>query len=238
MNADFFSGVLAELSNWEEYTRIFIGLFALIAPPIVVPLYLGLLAGRPLSTKLSVAFISAISFFLVTGLFALTGASILSVFGISLPAFRIAGGFLVLMIALDLMRSNPHEEATKPTTGSALAIAIVPITIPVLAGPGALSSVVIFASQHGGTLEHKVLVLAVLFVLALYVWGIFTLTAFTSNLFGLNVQLVFNRVMGLLLCAIAVEFMLSGLGAYFPDIFVEAATEAIEHGAHGNEATH
>jgi len=135
-----------------EYSRIFIGLYALVAPPIVAPLFLSITTDLPRGEKIRAARLASLCFAGVMILFVFTGKSILEVFGISLPAFRIAGGFLLLLIALDMMRAtvsgygedNPHAGQT------ATALAIVPLTIPIMAGPGAISTVVLFATDNDG----------------------------------------------------------------------------------------
>lgn len=131
-----------ELGNWPEYVKIYVGLIALVPAPIVIPLFLGVMTGRTVAEKKSAAFIGAVGFLIAMLLFTFIGDAILAAFGISLAAFRLAGGFLLLLIALEMMRSDPTNQPKDEGKqgGSALALGIVPITIPILAGPGALSA--------------------------------------------------------------------------------------------------
>ncbi len=210
-----------ELTNWPEYTRIFAGIYALVPPPIIVPLFLGVMAGRSRSDQTGAALVASLSFLIVMLVFVFFGTSVLGVFGISLPAFRLAGGFLLLLIALDMMRSNPlAEEAVKDegkSGGSALVLGIVPLTIPVLAGPGAISAVVLFAADHDVS-SHRVLVGVVICVVALTVLLTLLAAAALARFFTPSVALVFNKVMGLIIAAIAFEFIMDGIAGHFPSL--------------------
>ncbi|MEX0956790.1 MAG: MarC family protein [Rhizobiaceae bacterium] len=207
-----------ELSNWPEYVKVFVGVLALVPPPIIVPLYLGVMAGRSMKEKNAAALVGGLGFLITTVAFTFLGEAILGVFGITLGAFRLAGGFLLLMIAIDMLRSDPHIDASGESRGgSAVAVGIVPITIPSLAGPGAISAVVLFASEHDG-LTHRILVSIVLAGVALLVYVMLRAAAYAEQLFTKNVQLIFNKVMGLLVAAIAFEFMMDGLAAHFPEL--------------------
>jgi len=100
----------SELSNWPEYVKIYVGLIALVPAPIVIPLFLGVMTGRTVAEKKSAAFIGAVGFLIAMLLFTFIGDAILATFGISLAAFRLAGGFLLLLIALEMMRSDPTSQ--------------------------------------------------------------------------------------------------------------------------------
>ncbi len=206
-----------ELRNWSEYTKIFLGVFALVPPPIIVPLFLGIMAGRSTSEKKKAALVGAVGFFVAMTLFAFLGDGLLAIFGITLPAFRLAGGFLLLLIALDMMRAAPtQEQDIEDRRGaSVMALGIVPLTIPILAGPGAMSAVVLFAADHEG-LSHRMLVALVLLTVAIYVFVILRIAASAEKLFTPSVALIFNKIMGLVICAIAFEFIMDGIAGHFP----------------------
>lgn len=210
----------AELGNWNEYSKIFVALFAMVAPPIIIPLFLGIVSGRSLADKRKIAFAGAIGFGITMWVFIFFGAAVLDVFGISLPAFRIAGGFLLFLIALDMMRAEPPEDMAKTDSAiakSAFTAGIVPLAIPILAGPGAISSVVIFTNEHAG-FAHQILVSAVILTLVIYLIVILNIIALSEKLIGRNATIIFNKVMGLIICAIAFEFVLDGIAGHFPDL--------------------
>lgn len=208
-----------ELSNWPEYVKIYVGLLALVPAPIVIPLFLGVMAGRTPEEKRKAAFIGSIGFLIAMVIFVFFGDVVLRVFGISLPAFRLAGGFLLLLIALDMMRSDPTVESVDDGKrgGTALALGIVPITIPILAGPGALSAVVLFATDHAGV-SHRIVTALVLFLVTLTVFLQFRLALIFDKMITPNMALIFNKVMGLLVAAIAFEFIMDGIAGHFPDL--------------------
>ena len=104
--------------------KIYVGLIALVPAPIVIPLFLGVMTGRTVAEKKSAAFIGAVGFLIAMLLFTFIGDAILAAFGISLAAFRLAGGFLLLLIALEMMRSDPTNQPKDEGKqgGSALAL--------------------------------------------------------------------------------------------------------------------
>ena len=208
-----------ELSNWPEYVKIYVGLMALVPAPIVIPLFLGVMAGRMPDEKKTAALIGSFGFLIAMVVFVFFGDVVLRVFGISLPAFRLAGGFLLLLIALDMMRSDPTTDAGDDGKrgGTALALGIVPITIPILAGPGALSAVVLFATDHAGV-SHRIVTALVLFLVTLTVFLQFRLALIFDKMITPNMALVFNKVMGLLVAAIAFEFIMDGIAGHFPNM--------------------
>lgn len=209
----------AELTNWSEYVRVFVGLYALVPAPIIVPLFLGIMSGRGRAEQTGAAFIASATFVAAMLLFVFFGGSVLSVFGISLPAFRLAWGFLLLLLALDLMRANPIAETSTGTAGAAsassLVLGVVPLAIPVLAGPGALSAVVLFATDHDES-AHRVLVALVVILVAAATFVTMLAAAALARFFTPPVALVFNKIMGLLIAAIAFEFMMDGIAGHFP----------------------
>ncbi len=201
---------------WPEYVQIFIGIFAIVSPPIIIPLFLGVVGARSLSDKKTAAAVGALGFFVTTTLFVFAGAAILTAFGIQISAFQAAGGFLLLLIALDMLRSAPDDDNQGEARASSIvALSIVPLTIPILAGPGALSAVVLFSTEHAG-LTHKLIMVAVMAAVSLCVFVTLRLALFSDRLFTPNVTLIFNKVMGLLIAAIAFEFIFDGIAAHFP----------------------
>lgn len=202
--------------SWPEYVQIFIGIFALVSPPVIVPMFLGLVGGRPLSDKKTAANVGALGFFVATSLFVFAGETILKGFGIQLSAFQAAGGFLLLLIALEMMRSEPDED-TQATgkASSIIALGIVPLTIPVLAGPGVLSAVVLFSTEFGGV-THKLIMAGVMAMVSVSVFLTLRVALASDRFFTPNVTLIFNKVMGLMIAAIAFEFMFDGIATHFP----------------------
>lgn len=207
--------------QFTEYSKILIANLALVPAPLIASLYIGVMANRTLREKKQAAFAGALAYFIIMALFIFFGFSILSGFGITLCAFRMAGGMLLMLIALDLLTSGKNAAAlgADDSTTGAYTLGIVPLAMPILAGPGAISSIIVFAEAHDEAgIAHKVLVLGVAASIAIYIYVTFRFAAMTDRLFSDNVVLIVNRVMGLIIAAIAFEFLLDGFAAHFPGI--------------------
>ncbi|HEY9763133.1 MAG TPA: MarC family protein [Trichocoleus sp.] len=211
--------LITELLNWNEYLKMLIGLLAIMAPFSAIPTYLSLTARYAAPEKRQVTATTSVTVFLTLVGFTFFGTAILHFFAISLAAFRIAGGILLLILALDMIRAPSPDPATRveSTPGSTASVAIVPLAIPLLAGPGALSTVIIYASMHHA-LGHKILMTAVIATIALIVFVVLRGADRASSFLGETSLIVFNRIMGLIIAAIAIEFMLGGLASYFPGL--------------------
>jgi multiple antibiotic resistance protein len=203
--------------------NFFVALFALIDPIGNVPLFAAATAGTTSAGRRLTAIYIAIFGFAFMVFFFITGLSLLRFFGISMPAFRIAGGILLLLLGLDMARGDllksvgeSGREAVGLTT-HARAMAqferlIVPFGMPLLIGPGAISSVVIYAEEaraFGPT--GFGLGIAVIAAIALMIVAAFWFTDLISRALGRVGAAVVVRVLGLILCAMAVQFMLAGL---------------------------
>ena len=209
--------------NAAEFAiNFFIALFALIDPVGNVPMFAAATLGAPAAgRRLTAVYIAAFAFVFMS-FFYLTGLSLLSFFGISMPAFRIAGGILLLLMGLDMARGDllkTFAEAGGETEGlSTRAYArqrfeslIVPFGIPLLIGPGAISSAVIFAEEAKHVPGGLAIGLGVIGVTCLTIVLAFWLTGTISRLLGKIGLVIIVRVLGLVLCAMAVQFMLTGL---------------------------
>lgn len=210
----------AEIENWTEYSKLLIGLFAITGPLSTLPVFLGLTAQKSASEKIRVAQVAVLTFAVSLLIFTYFGQAILDIFGISLAAFRIAGGILLLITALDMMRSDVETKPVENTRNSkTAAIGIVPLAIPLLAGPGAISTIIVYAGAHE-SFEHSILVSLVILSVALLVYLIFRLALAMGPMLGDTVTIVMNRVMGLIVAAIGIEFIIHGIADHFPQLTV------------------
>jgi multiple antibiotic resistance protein len=208
----------SELRNWDEYSKLLIGLLAVTDPLGVYATVLGLTDNKVISEKKKIFRISALTFAVTLLLFTFLGKLILDLFGITIAAFKIAGGILFLFYALDMIGiiEMPKMAASDQSDRSG-ALGVMPIGIPLLAGPGTISTIIIFASQHD-SLSHKLLVSFVVLTVALIVYLLYRSLLLMDSLIGKSGAIVINRIMGLLLAAIAVEFILDGIVAHFPEL--------------------
>ena len=146
--------------------------------------------------------------------FALAGDAILKAFGITVPAFEIAGGILLLIVALDMLQARrtaiketPEEQAAGTTKED---VAITPLAIPMLAGPGAITAVVLISAQ-AQSFAHRAIVIGNIVFVSLLVFLILRTAAVRSAILGPITLKIITRLMGLLLAAIAVQFILNGI---------------------------
>jgi multiple antibiotic resistance protein len=188
-----------------------------------VPLFAAATDGATAAGRRLTALYISLFAFVFLGFFYLTGLSLLKFFGISMPAFRIAGGILLLFLGLDMARGDllhsfaDHGAETKPLSTRAYAAArfeslIVPFGIPLLIGPGAISSAIIYAEEARRLgITGVAIGLGVIAAVCLMVVIAFWFTNLISRVLGKIGMVIVVRVLGLILCAMAVQFMLTGL---------------------------
>jgi multiple antibiotic resistance protein len=226
------------MSQWDLSVNFFIALFALIDPIGSVPVFAAATAGaEPAGRRIVAAYIAlAVAAFLV--FFYFTGLGLLQFFGISLPAFRLAGGVILLLLGLDMVRGDFiarfSEDLTDKETGAkptAKAYAkkrfeklVVPFAMPLLIGPGAISTVIIYASEARdlGWEAHGLNVLMIAAV-AVLTFASFWATPLISRILGQIGMTIIVRVLGLILCAMAIQFMLAGFADATHGVFVRDA---------------
>ena len=203
--------------DFTEYTKIFISLFAIIDPVGIIPIIIAFTAGMSAQKRERVGRVASLSVFGILLAALLLGEAILSFFGISIHSFRTAGGILLLLMAINMLIGHkqapmPDDNADAEATQS---IAIVPLSTPLLAGPGAISTVIVDAHKASSAGHYGVMAL-VLVALSLTVWLTFLIAPWVSRRLGSIGSTIVTRLMGLLLAAIAVEFIAGGLRGLFP----------------------
>jgi multiple antibiotic resistance protein len=215
-----FDGV--ELREWNEYVRLLVGLLALINPLTVLPIFLGLVQGRAEAEKRHISSVAAVTVLVTLLIFTYFGGALLDLFAITIDSFRIAGGILLLLTALEMMRAKAGARAGgEDTEVNITSIGIVPLGIPLLAGPGAIVTTIVDATALP-TLAHKLAVSLVVVLAAIVVYVALRLSAKAGTYMSPTAMTIFNRVMGLIIASIAIEFMLAGLAAKFP-VLTQAA---------------
>jgi multiple antibiotic resistance protein len=209
------------MSQAEFAVNFFVALFALIDPVGNVPLFAAGTAGAKAKDRaLVAAYIASFVLGFLT-FFYFSGLSLLQFFGISLPAFRIAGGLILFLLGLQMARDDFTatfaEAAEAPTQGRAFARQrfermIVPFAMPLLIGPGAISTVVIYASQaRRFGLAGALVGVGVIAAVALATLLSFLATPVLTRILGRIGMTIVVRVLGLILCALAIQFILLGL---------------------------
>ena len=207
------------MEHWTEYTRFIIALFLILNPFTALPIFLSLTKTYNTIERGHIANISAISVFLVLVVATLTGETLLQTMGTSLASFRVGGGIVVLLIAIAMLngqtskvRTTPEEEAEAEDRNS---IAIVPMAIPLMAGPGSISTAII-QMQRSDTEYHAILVVLSIALVCVLLWLVLRMATLIGNALGKIGVNIINRLFGLILAAIAIEIMANGLKELFP----------------------
>ena len=208
--------------HWTFAVNFFVALFALIDPVGNVPIFAASTAGASGRQRAQIALVISLVVAGFLTFFYFSGLSLLTFFGISMPAFRIAGGVILFLLGLRMVNDDftaafAAAAATNPADSGAyvrqrVEKMIVPFAMPLLIGPGAISTVIIYAGQAKAYgLEGAALGLGVIAALAAATLLSFLATPVISKMFGKIGLSIIVRVLGLILCAMAVQFLLSGI---------------------------
>ena len=190
----------------------FVTLFVVIDPIGMAPLFVALTQGMSARKRRTIALRAAVTAIALLTVFGLFGEKILSFIGISMPAFRIAGGVLLFLTALDMLferrtkrREDQAEDRPDPS--------VFPLAIPLIAGPGAIATVILLAGQQPG-LAGLLAVLAVAAAVLAVVFAFFLTAGLLERALGRVGINVVTRLLGMLLAALSVQFVLDGLRAF------------------------
>jgi multiple antibiotic resistance protein len=212
---------MTQLPVWTEQIKYLVGIFAILNPLGAIPIYLSMMTDRRPETMDRTAFKASVAVAVILTLAVWTGDSLLSFFGIGIPAFRIAGGLLVLLIAIAMFgaKTSParHTDEEQAEGEAKNDIAVVPLAIPLLAGPGAISLAIVDAHQ-AGSLPDKIVFSIGIIGVATIVWLVLRMAEPIGNRLGTGGLNIATRVMGLILAAMAVQFMADGMLELFPGL--------------------
>ncbi|MGD9865425.1 MAG: MarC family protein [Pseudodonghicola sp.] len=195
----------------------FVTLFVIVDPIGLTPLFLALTQGMTQAQRRAIGLRACITAAILLTLFAGFGEAVLGFVGISMPAFRIAGGILLFLTALDMLferRSKRREDqAGDDDQDHHPDPSIFPLAIPLIAGPGAIASMILLVGQVQGLAGFAMVVGVMLAVLTL-LFTLFLIAGFFERLLGKTGIVVVTRLLGMLLAALSVQFVLDGLRAY------------------------
>lgn len=203
--------------DFTEYSKIFLSLFAILDPIGIIPIIIAFTYGLTAQKRARVGRLASLSVVGILLVALLIGEWVLEFFGISIHSFRVAGGILLLLMSITMLFGNkdtpaPNDSVDGDATSS---IAIVPLSTPLLAGPGAISTLILDAHKGHGIGHYAVLSLEIV-ILGIMVWLTFLVAPWISQRLGRIGSDIFSRLMGLILAAIAVEFIAGGLRGLFP----------------------
>ena len=208
----------SNLLHWDEYMKLLIGLLAIMGWGSAIPVFLSLHPTGTQAEKRKMALIGVPTAAGVLVFFALFGTGILDFFGISVEAFRVAGGLIMLKAAFGMVTSEVKSSTEIDESRSWISLAVVPLALPAMAGPAAITTVIVYSQIHVGV-EHLLLVALVILGAGLIVLGMLWFATWISRIMGPTGIIVFTRIFGLIVASIAIEFILDGFALHFPNIF-------------------
>ncbi len=189
-------------------------MFVVIDPIGMAPLFLALTTGMTPAQRRRIALRAVCVAFLILSLFAFFGEALLGFVGISMPAFRIAGGILLFLTALDMLfqrRTKRREDQAGEDESDDPSV--FPLAIPLIAGPGAIASMILLTGERPGG-EGMAMVLGITALVLVLMVLILMASSYLDRLIGKTGIDVITRILGMLLAALSVQFVLDGLAAY------------------------
>jgi multiple antibiotic resistance protein len=202
------------------YIKIFIAIFVLVNPLEGIPLFLNKTSTYTKEQRGAVVKKTSIAVFIILIFSLFLGGMMLQLFGINIPAFTLAGGIIIFLIAMEMVLGK-SDTASKVVPGNDSppdsSIAIVPLAIPLLAGPGPISSVILYGSKSSGIMDY-VIISAIIVCVAIAVWISLNAATKVQRRLGASGVNVLTKISGLLVAAIAIELIIDGLIKLIPSL--------------------
>jgi multiple antibiotic resistance protein len=193
----------------------FPAIFFVVDPFAAIPIFATMTANDPPEKRRAMATRAAMATAITLTLFGAAGGLIFRALGISMGAFKIAGGLMILLMAVDMMRAQPSRTRSTPAEQAEGAekddIAVVPLAIPMLAGPGAMATVTVLMTRAAWRLLPTIAVFASILLTSVLSWLLLRAAASAGRFLSRTTLRIVDRVLGLLLAAVAVEFMVGGV---------------------------
>lgn len=204
-----------------EFLKYFVALLAIVNPIGIVPIFLALTTNETEKERKHTAHISAFSVGMILLIAAFSGDSILRFFGIGLPSFRVGGGILVLLMAISMLQAKQSRLRQSPSEAEYAEekenVAVVPLAIPLMAGPGAISLAIIQGHQ-AGDLENKLILAISIIAVALVALVSLHMAKPIGKALGVTGLNIATRIMGLILASIGIQMIAAGLVKLLPGL--------------------
>ena len=205
--------------NVELIINAFVTLIVMFDPPGLAAIFLGLTTGMTRSQRLQVALRGTVTAAGILAVFAIAGASILNILGISLGAFRIAGGLLLFWIAFEMIFEKRHERQEKSaeraiTKDHISNVAVFPLAIPLVACPGAISAVILLAGSFYAPVERAGLI-GVIIAASVVLFAFLVIAERIDQFLGDTGRTILTRLLGVILAALSVQFVVDGIKQAF-----------------------
>jgi multiple antibiotic resistance protein len=203
------------MENLFTYTlTVFTGFFAIMNPIANTPIFLGLVEGENPETKKKVARSATLIAFVIVASFVIVGKYIFEIFGITIPAFKITGGILIFYVGFEMLMSRKSKvHSTEAGEEEDPGIAVSPLAIPILAGPGTI--VTAMNNVTDASYSHIGVVIAVFALICLLTYWAFSLSDAIVNKLGSNLIAVIGKLMGLIIAIIGTQMIVEGLKLSF-----------------------
>lgn len=205
---------------WEFLSGALVTLLVVVDPPGLGPIFLALTPGMTAANRRQVAIRATIIAMLTMSLFGFFGAQLLGLLGITLPAFRIAGGLLLFWIAFEMVFERRNQRKSKVAQTAVdedqiRNVAAFPLAIPLMAGPGAITATMLLAGQARGDPFAQVGLVIIIILISLSCLVVFLFAERISRALGVTGNIVLTRLLGIILVALAVQFVIDGVKASF-----------------------
>jgi len=207
---------------WTTYLKIFLALLAIVDPIGSIPMFIGMTDRHGTRERYRIALVAAVTMTAVLAGACLFGDALLRLFGVTVASFRVGGGILLLLVAIAMFnaesgrsRQTPEEAAEAEERGGSLGV--VPLAIPLLSGPGAISAMIIYSQQGKGPV-HLAILAGGAALLGVVVWISLRLAIPIGSRLGRTGINIVRRLMSLILAAIAVEFIAGGIAVLLPGL--------------------
>ena len=206
----------------EVFGSALVTFLVIIDPPGCAPIFASLTRGTPARHRRAMAVRSSLIAWAILMFFALLGRPMLQALGISLASFRIAGGIMLFMIALDMVferRTQRRESRAQSIEGTPEAedISVFPMAIPMIAGPGSIASIMLLTARADGLVQDLIILTALTLVLLLTLAALL-LAGPLMRLIGAKLEAMITRILGVILAALAAQFVLDGLERSLPGL--------------------
>ena len=206
----------------ELFSSVLVTFLVIIDPPGCAPIFASLTRGTSAAHRRAMAIRSSLIAWAILMFFALLGRPMLHALGISLASFRIAGGIMLFMLALDMVferRTERREKRAEEIEGTPEAedISVFPMAIPMITGPGSIASAMLWVSRADDTLQVAIVLAAITTVMVI---TMVTLLAAgpLMRLIGEKLEAMITRILGVILAALAAQFIVDGLKQSFPNV--------------------
>ncbi len=202
-----------------EYLKFLAALVSIVNPVGAIPVFIKLTDSQTLAERHQTCLRSAVTTALVLLVSLALGEVILAFFGITIASFRVGGGILIMLIAFSMLHAKTsqtqHTEEEVQDSMERDTVAVVPLGIPLLAGPGAISTIILNAQRYSSS-SHYLILIAEIMIVAVAVWLCLRSAPLIARLLGRTGINIVTRIMGLIMTAVGVEFIATGLKQLFP----------------------